>query len=806
MLNDSWYLANNNTRTMYTKRKDTVKIVKAPEVSKKSSAAETCDRISKISIYLLVFLLPLLFLPWTANVLEFNKQTLLIILVFVSTFAWLLKILISGKIKFSLNYVHIPIGALLLIYLASTLFSFWKYGSFWGWPQVTSESFVTILSLSLLYLLIVNIFEKKEVFYLISSLIFSAGLAVVYGILQIFGQFIMPIGFTRVKTFNTVGSVNTLGILAAVFLPVSLMLFMVSKEKVYRILFAVCVLAFAVLALIINFYLVWWLLIAGSALIFAFGTQRRDIFDNRWLILPMFFLAVALLFSFFRFSIPGIPQTPVEFSLKHKATFSIAGNALKENLIIGTGPGTFSYNFAKYKSQSFNQTSLWDIDFDWGGSKFLTILATTGILGTLGFLSLIGFFIFYGIKFLFNKKESENLSFYWSFGAGIFISFLVLSISFFLYSSNTTLDFTYFVLIACLVALLCSEKKEFELKPSSLSTLGFTFAITVVFVFGLGLFIMQGQRYVSSISYLNGIEAWQKGKTDNALAKFERAVSISPGVDLYWREMAEAYLRNIDIASKKKDLDQEQKRQAVQLSINKAVNAAKTATSANPKNVSNWSLRGSIYQGLIGIVGETKDWSVSAFKEAAKLEPKNPFYLTQAGISILKYVGTLDNTETKKKDNLLAEAKEFFDRALELKSDYAPAHFQLARIYLDQGREDEMINSLQEAKEAAPRDIGLAFQLGLIFYQKGEFEKARVELERAVVLNPNYANALYFLGLTYDGLGQKDMAIKIFEKVLKLNPGHPIATQVLNNLKAGKQALAGIAEEEPPVAPIEEEK
>jgi len=61
-------------------------------------------------------LLPILFLPWTANVLDFNKQALLIILVFVSLFAWMLKILISGKASFNLSSVHIPLAALFLVY------------------------------------------------------------------------------------------------------------------------------------------------------------------------------------------------------------------------------------------------------------------------------------------------------------------------------------------------------------------------------------------------------------------------------------------------------------------------------------------------------------------------------------------------------------------------------------------------------------------------------------------------------------------------------------------------------------------
>ncbi|KPJ55429.1 hypothetical protein AMJ47_01025 [Parcubacteria bacterium DG_72] len=786
--------------------KETGKVVKAIDktLKKKSSFADTCKKVSKMSLYLMAFLLPILFLPWTANVLDFNKQALLIFLVFISVFAWLLNVLISGRVKINLGLVHIPVGVLLLVYLVSTIFSSWRHGSFWGWPLVTSESLITVICLVLLYILVVNIFEKKEIFHFLSFMVFSAGLACFYGILQLFGLYLIPIGFTRAQSFNTLGSVNILGITAAVLLPLTIMMIIALKKKLYRILFGIAALIFTITLLALNFYIAWWLVIAGAALIFAFGMQRRDLFDNRWLILPMFFLAIGLMFAFFRFSIPGMPQMPVEFFLRQAPTLKISTKALQENPVIGTGPGTFSYVFAKHKDISFNQSDLWNTGFTWGSSKALTVLATVGALGALAFVVLLAVFLFYGTLFLFKKKETDDYMFNWSLGLGVFISFMVLSISYFLYSSNLTLDFIYFALIASFIALIYSEKKEFELKPSSLITLIFTFGITVTFVFGLGLFILEGQRYVSSVNYLSGISLWQKGETDLSLMKLERAVSISPGIDLYWRELAQAYLNNINIVANKQDLTIDERRQAVQASINRAVNAGKVSSDTNPASVENWSARGFVYQSMIGTVGGTKDWAVEAYKEAAKLAPSNPIHPTQAGISILSHVALLGEDASQERSELLEEAANFFRKAIELKTDYAPAHFQLARVYLAQGRQDEMVLSLENAKQAAPFDVGLAFQLGLVYFQKQDYVKAAAELERAVVLNPNYANALYFLGLTYYELGEKNMAIALFERILELNPGHEVATRILENMKTGKRALAGISEPETPIVPIEE--
>ncbi len=779
------------------------------KIAASSSLNETCDKVSKISIYVLVFLLPILFLPWTANVLDFNKQAALIFLVFISIFAWMLKILISGKASFNFSVVHLPVIVLFLVYAVSTIFSLWRYGSFWGWPGVTSESLISLLGLVLFYFLIVNIFKRKEIFYVIFCLILSGFLSVIYGSLQLFGKYVIPIGFTKAVSFNTIGGVNGLAVFIAILLPLIIIALVINKQKGLRILFVIAALLSAALLLLINFQIAWWLVIVGCALIIAFGTQKRDIFDNRWLILPMFFLAVALLFSFFRFQIPGTPERPVEVFLTHQASFDIAFKALKDSPVIGSGPGTFINNFSKLKNISFNDSSLWSMRFDWASSKALTIMGTVGILGILSFLALIGFFIFYGIRFLFTaayQKEEEGQELFSLLGLGIFISFLTLTIGFFLFKSNLSLDFVYFLLMGCFVSLLYPAKKEVILKPSSLITLAITFGFTMIFIFGLGILILEGQRYASAVSYLEGMKTWQGGKTAETLKHLETAVRISPKADIYWREISQVYLQAMSETAVRTDLSQAEITRQVQLYINSAVNSAKAATETNPKEVVNWSSRGLIYQNLIGIVGGTKDWAVSAYDEALKLEPANPFFPTQAGISILSEVSRLSQDKTEEKTKLLTEAEERFNKAIKLKADYAAAHFQLAIVYQAQGKQAEMISQLEKTKSIAPFDVGLAFQLGLIYYQMGDFSKAQVELERAIVLNNNYANALYFLGLVYDELGQKELSIKVFERILANNPDNGLVIEILKNLRAGQKALKGIVEEQPPVVPIEEEE
>ncbi|MFH1451248.1 MAG: hypothetical protein ABIF89_01400, partial [bacterium] len=62
------------------------------------NSAKSLKGIAKASIYLSIFLVPLFFLSGVANVLDFNKQILLVSCVFLSLFCWILSSLLEEKI------------------------------------------------------------------------------------------------------------------------------------------------------------------------------------------------------------------------------------------------------------------------------------------------------------------------------------------------------------------------------------------------------------------------------------------------------------------------------------------------------------------------------------------------------------------------------------------------------------------------------------------------------------------------------------------------------------------------------------
>jgi len=701
-------------------------------MQEKSFILRACDFITKYSIYTLLFLIPIFFLPWTTDVLDFNKQALLILLVFVSLFATMLKILISGKFEINKSPINIVVGILFLVYLLATIFSMNRYGSFWGWPQPSSESLLSLTGFLIVYFLVGNIFTKKNIFTSIVIISISALIAGIIGIFQLFGLFIVPFSFAKSISFNTIGSVGSLGFFAAILIPLTMMMLIVSK-KWWKILFSAELILFTLILFAVDYSVVWWVVLISLAVVMAFGMMKRNLFDGRWMALPMFFLAISLFFILLNPQIPWITQKANEIFLSQKASLNISLQTIKERPIFGSGPGTFAYDFSKFKDPSFSQSSLWNITFNQAASRVLDSLASVGILGFIALLAFLALPLFYGVKFLISDKnfdsnasQKDSSGVYRILTFGIFATLAAQVITYFLYSSNIVFNFLNFFMIAALVGLITQGKTEYELKPSSLTTLIVTFVFTLVFIFGFGLLILDGQRYLAETNYYQGLSAYQSGQKANGLQKLESAASLNPELDLYFRQLSQAYLLGLqdELQSTKSSAQgtvSDQEKTKIQNLVSNSINAGKIATDLNPEDVNNWSSRGYVYQNLISVSSDAQTWAISSYDSALKLDPADPSLFFQEGSVYLSSALNLSSDQKDQKNQLLT--------------------------------------------------------------------KAQGQLEKAVALNPSYSDALYSLGIVYDSLGQKDKAINAFTQLQQLNPTNTDIPKILANLKAGGSVL-----------------
>jgi len=756
-----------------------------------------CDKILKTSMYVLVFLLPLFFGPWSYQVGDLNKLALLVILSFLGLAAWVAKTLFSGKLILRLSPIHITMGALVVVCGLSTFFSAARYGSFWGAGQVFAPSFVCVASLAVIYFLVSNTFLRKDIAASIQVLGFSFALTLVYGILQISGLHLVPLAFAQNNSFNTIGSLGSFGFFAAALMPLWAMLSVAAKKWWKALYLGNIVLAFLAV-LLINYYFLWIVLSVAALAVMVLWVIRRDIFDARWMFLPIFVLLVSLFFAFFSPSVPWLPHNPLEVSLSGKANLEIDLRALKSLELFGAGPGNFGHQFAKYKNQDFNQSPLWNVNFTSGSSKALTAFAETGILGFIALLASMALPLFYGVKYLLAQRTKEDAI------TPLVLALLAVVVTqtmgYFLYNANITLDFIWFFSVASLVALLFGSSKEYALKSSSLVTTAATFMFVLAFIFYAVVIIMGGQRYVADMQYHRGLDLYRQDKKDESLQYLKKAAQIGNS-DMYFNQLALFSLARIqDYAFGFATANQDMAKQAVQSLVLGAINASNASVTLNPKNYENWSTRAYVCQNLMGLTAAAPECALQSYDSALALNPSSPYLILQEGnIYVSQAVAEKDNA---KKNELLTKAVDKFNAAIALKQNYALAYLQLSVALGLEQKDGESSVALQNAEMYSAGDAGLLLQIGVVYYQAKNWPKAQDNFLRALVLVPKYANALYFSGLTYEKQGQREKALAQFSRILELNTNKEYIQKIVNNIKAGKPALEGLSQQTPePVAP-----
>jgi tetratricopeptide (TPR) repeat protein len=118
----------------------------------------------------------------------------------------------------------------------------------------------------------------------------------------------------------------------------------------------------------------------------------------------------------------------------------------------------------------------------------------------------------------------------------------------------------------------------------------------------------------------------------------------------------------------------------------------------------------------------------------------------------------------------LDEAIVHFQKALEIKPDYAEAHNNLGNVLLQKGSVDEAIVHYQKALEIKPDYAEACYNLGNALLQKDNVDEALVHFQKALDINPNYVEAHNNLGIALLRKDNVDKALVHFQKALEINP------------------------------------
>lgn len=782
------------------------------------------QKITRWSLYLLTFLLPIFFLPMTSNVLEINKQSLLVILTFVALVAWLGAMVIEKRLRFASGWFNLAPAALLIGVLVSSILSLSGYQTWVGQLSQEYTSFLTIATFILLFYVLMNACREtaiqKNLFF---ALVISSVISGLVTLLALFGVFIVPFGFAHSIGFNLVGTVSSFGAYMAVMSILSLGLWLVAQKgkddilpsgkqgSLTRILIIVQIAMTVVTLLIVDYWVLWVLMIFGILLLCAFAfIQQRDFPGTNRFSLPLFGLIVSILFLFvntpIRVAFPGVISPSFGSSLSVvKQTFARG----IPSTIFGSGPGTFVYDFAQFKPIEINQTDFWDTNFDRANSDITTRAGMFGVFGTLLWLAFVVWMALKALNRLIREREHDE----WRVTYAVFCAWATVVLLHLLTTSNMTIAFLFWLLTGLLASQVMVRVKEtdFANSPKLGLVTSFTFILVAVCVVA-GLFVT-GQRYVSEAAFAKAVTLDATGgSVDDIVIALAQATSTNQLSDIYYRNLSSALLARViilfnEIQSSGAQATPEQTQQLQNL-VAACLSAAQRATALEPSNTDNWASRGGVYQQLIALVSGAQDLAAASFVKAMELEPNNPGHVTDLAriyLAVADRNRTLKNSEnadlakqaTEAEKEMLTKAEEQLNKAIELKGNYAPAHYYLAAVYERQGRLDDATTRLAALRDYAPLDIGLGFQLSQLYMRQQKYDLAKAELERLIGLNDKYSNARWYLASIDELQGDLKGAIEQVEKVAELNPDNKAVVDRLAKLKAGETTVSN-------PAPVEE--
>ena len=129
------------------------------------------------------------------------------------------------------------------------------------------------------------------------------------------------------------------------------------------------------------------------------------------------------------------------------------------------------------------------------------------------------------------------------------------------------------------------------------------------------------------------------------------------------------------------------------------------------------------------------------------------------------------------------EAREMYQKAIEIDPDYAHAYAALAWTHLNDfrlGWSDDPAASIELAFELARKAVSLDDSdplghaaLSDVYLWRKEYDRSIAEMEKAIALNPNNADHYLYLGGRLTWMGDPEQALGHIEKAMRLNPNFP---------------------------------
>ncbi|MCF7834379.1 MAG: tetratricopeptide repeat protein [Candidatus Pacebacteria bacterium] len=663
------------------------------------------DKISFWSLFLVVTLLPIFFIPLVKIPADISKSFLLVIGLTVSLLFWAIARFTEGEVSVPKSKILLSGLVVVLVALVSALFSPAMQVSMFGIMLDAGTFYFILCAFLLMFLSSIMLNDSKKIRMVLVGLIASSLLLFVFQIFRIFFPTQLSLGILGNNTGNLFGSWNNLGIFAGFSAILSILIVeFLHLPKYFRwgmMSLAVLSILFVVL---VNLNFIWIMLGVFSLFVFiykiSFSYDTKNEKENTISKFPFFALVLMLVSLLFLVSgqfIGGYLPTKlglssVEVAPSYSATYGIIKNTIMNNPVLGSGLNRFSEAWNLYKDVSLNTTSFWNYSFKIGFGLFPTFAVTSGILGILSWLIFFGLLIWEGIKAIFisdNKSARGEL-------ALIFILTIYLFFASIFYFVGSVVPLLAFAFAGIFVGLLVSKKEKNELTLSFVGDPRKSFFLIMVLVLLVLTSVSGAFKFLEKFASIPYFEkALSATEIDSARNSLSQAIGLHQN-DLYLRTYAQLNVAKMNeiVAGKQSALSQEDQT-LLQGILDESIGASQLAIAYDPTNYLNHNSLGFVYNtaGSFG-VEEAYNKAMDSYKKASTLNPLNP------GVKLTLARIAFSASKTK-------EAKEFVLEALKLKPDYIEAMIVMSQIEKSLGNNTSAISYAEKALAITPFDKNL---------------------------------------------------------------------------------------------------
>lgn len=168
---------------------------------------------------------------------------------------------------------------------------------------------------------------------------------------------------------------------------------------------------------------------------------------------------------------------------------------------------------------------------------------------------------------------------------------------------------------------------------------------------------------------------------------------------------------------------------------------------------------------------------ISDYKKVLKQDPNNSEAYARLGDLYFEMA------ETYPEKNYLEDAKEVYEKAVQLYPEHVGYRYNLALVYEMLGKKELNEKQLIEVIKIEPQNVLANFDLAIIYKKEKKLQKAIEHFENCLKIEPSAANVYYELGEIYEELNNKNKAISMYIMVQKYNPNYLDIQDKMNELK-----------------------